>query len=592
MVAGRRPVLSLPWILVLWIMWALRGAEATNLGKKNKLCGLVRHDPIAACASGAVPAALVAAAACVATGSAVAAAARRPVQCEGFACGPMARRPAGSDAQAASSSAAHASPSLDYSDSKGVKRALAPTVRPRGRASFEKARAALATAEARRRARRELESDFYAKTSAGPRAARLKLMTKLGRGAATPFEIIPVTKEVISDIAAALKAGGYRSADAYLALLKKEHLTAGHTWGEVLGSAMADATRSVRRGVGPPRHANDFEMSELAAISVGARATAGGPDGPRDVGVCMALWMLRGLEAASLLGCQAEVLEGRGLARLNLGPTKTDPAGRGALRTLRCACADAAAHESTPVDLCPVAALERILARRVEGGLGADDLLFAGRKGRATTALGVKETFSALLKREVTEHSFRRAGAKYYAVCGVSEAHIMFHGRWGSAAVRRYIGEALAGQTTDAVMHAAKAACNPAVPRSVANAPFSELAKILERVEAIAKKAVHAETGELLKKAAAVARETVLAHSSSAEARWLAAEEAKFGGVRPVGSGGRGLAHRVAIGGSSVPSELWTSACGWNFGRAPHVRTSIDAVSCKKCCEWAPCFGP
>ena len=156
-----------------------------------------------------------------------------------------------------------------------------------------------------------------------------------------------------------------------------------------------------------------------------------------------------------------------------------------------------------------------------------------------------------------------------------------------AAQVRRYIGEALAGQTTEAVMLAAKAACNPAVPRKVAGASFGDLASILEQVDATAKKALRSETCELLKRAAAVARETVLAHASQLEADWLAAEEARAGGVRPVGSSGRGLTHRVAIGGAAVPSELWTTACGWNFGRAPHVRESIEVVTCKKCIEWA-----
>ena len=572
-------------MLLLWMVWCVLNADATR-NEKRKLCGLVQHNPLGSTASSSSATGLVGTAlVSVATVGAVAAAGRQAGLREGFACGPLAGKPC--SRFESKEPVEIVRPELDLCDKKGVRRPLAPVVRAKAKASFSRARAALASADARAAARKALEEDFYARTSTGPRAARWKGMLELGRGAAPPFELLPVTTQKLFDIAAALKAGSYRSADAYLGILKKEHLIAGHPWTENLGTAMADAVRSVKRGIGPSGHAGDFDLSELAAIQGGSVTCTGGPEVPRETGICMALWMLRGLEAASLLGCQAEILEGRGLARLNLGPTKTDTAGRGALRTLRCACADEVSHALAPMELCPVAALEKVLAVRRARGRGVDDLLFGGQAGQATTASGISNTFSALLAKDVTEHSFRRAGAQYFARCGVSEAHIMFHGRWGSAAVRRYIGEALAGQTTDAVMRATRAESNPTVPRQLAGAAFGEVAELLRQVGETAKDALQRESGVLLQKAAEAARAIVLAHSSEVEAEWLALGGVQLGGVRSAGSCGRGATHRVALGDPAVPSVLWTTSCGWNFGRGPHLRTGTASVTCKKCLEWA-----
>ena len=52
-----------------------------------------------------------------------------------------------------------------------------------------------------------------------------------------------------------------------------------------------------------------------------------------ETGICMALWLLRGNEAAALLAEQAFVELGVA-AFLNLGPTKMDPTGSQAPRRL------------------------------------------------------------------------------------------------------------------------------------------------------------------------------------------------------------------------------------------------------------------
>ena len=65
------------------------------------------------------------------------------------------------------------------------------------------------------------------------------------------------------------------------------------------------------------------------------------------------------------------------------------------------------------------------------------------------------ETYSSLLGLEVTEHSFRREGAQFYTRHGVTEAIVMYIGRWGSSAVKRYIEDAIASLASLAARDAA-----------------------------------------------------------------------------------------------------------------------------------------
>ena len=156
--------------------------------------------------------------------------------------------------------------------------------------------------------------------------------------------------------------------------------------------------------------------------------------------------------------------------------------------------------------------------------------------------------------------------------------------------MKRYIGEALAGQTMDAVRRATRATADPTTSKHLEGVAFGEVAELLRLVKRTAKESLQSETAELLQKAAEAARAAVRAHTSEIEAEWLAAESERVGRVRSIGKGGRGATHRVALGDPAVPSEFWTTTCGWNFGRAQHVRTGTANLTCKRCLEWAdPC---
>ena len=270
-----------------------------------------------------------------------------------------------------------------------------------------------------RKARRDLQEDVYSNSARRSRTARIDTLKALG-DAIDPVGLLPLSVDMLFGVAAALKAGGYRSGPAYLYLAKQFHIQHGNSWTPDLELCLHDAARSVRRGLAPCKLANSFGLEKLASISTSTVAvTDGGPLAILETGICMALWMWHGIEAASILAEQASIEPGVA-AHVSLGPTKVDPAGAQALRKLIWACPTTEATSATcmrPDDefcgLCPVLAISRAMAARTQAGFSPKYQLFPQRSGEATSAIGVREAFSELLETPISEHSFRRKGSSF-----------------------------------------------------------------------------------------------------------------------------------------------------------------------------------
>jgi hypothetical protein len=469
-------------------------------------------------------------------------------------------------------------------DTLSVKRANAPEVKARTVGNFAKARMAISSKMAAKLAVDGLRSDVYAKTSKDPRQRKLRTLEKLGKAADPPFALLPLTRESLEVLAAALKSGGYRTGGAYLQIAKKEHILAGHTWSMALGVSLRDAERSIIRGIGPPQHATDFKLEELAQMDSEAEPKKDGPIRPVDVGICMALWMLRGIEAASLLGEQVQINAMRTAAAIDLGPTKEDVEGRGVRRTLLCACCPE--NKGTGMkDACPVHALARVMDARAKLSLTEKHPLFPQKSGEASTAKGVYTTFSSLVGANVTEHSFRRAGAQYYARRGVAVVIIQFIGRWGSATVYRYIDEALDTSARHAARTAASFAPLPVHPTAITSRTDSA-ALILKELDNAGKgmEVVNA----IVDRAVKAAQTAVEEGCKELELKFSTIASKSVGAVKPVGrAAARAQIHVIALGDTCYTTDLWTTACGWRFGNSPHVRVSMNEVSCASCIRYA-----
>ena len=100
-------------------------------------------------------------------------------------------------------------------DVPGVRRDTAPPLRPYARGALEEARS------------KKLRSDVYAATSRRMRGS-IKTLRRLT--AEATVDLVPVTIASTKLLAAALKAGSYRSATAYLAIWKQLHVKSWHPW--------------------------------------------------------------------------------------------------------------------------------------------------------------------------------------------------------------------------------------------------------------------------------------------------------------------------------------------------------------------------
>jgi hypothetical protein len=223
---------------------------------------------------------------------------------------------------------------------------------------------------------------------------------------------------------------------------------------------------------------------------------------------------------------------------------------------------------------CPVHALIDLLAARKSLGLGPKHSLMCSVTGQCVSAaLTIASLRRVTGDKKATEHSMRRAGAQHYARMGVMLYIIQFLGRWGSAAVERYVGNAfvdiaaaasLGGGTP--LLHSL-ANCRKAVgsASSGSSGGGGDVGATADKFDAWWKMA----SSKLSEQAA------------TWQKSWQAAQDRAHGGV--CRAGGRGRVHRVIIGDPIFPLKAWATKCGWHFGTSTHMRVSSDDISCLRC---------
>jgi hypothetical protein len=475
---------------------------------------------------------------------------------------------------------------LDLDDSSGagcgsgvdvlsVKRKLAPFALARRRGAIAVALESARPGSASRAVGR-LSSGFYAKTSDGPRKAQLATVARILRSAG--FQCTPLSLKSLEVLAAALKDAGYRSAKNYLFRAKQAHVRAGFEWSVQLEDLMAQCVRSVTRGLGAVHVASAFALGAVGAakalaVDPSRAVIKGGMIAPFDAVIVASSWMMRGLEAATVLGEQVFIAKDESKATIELGPTKMNPGGRECPRSLVCACTGtfgARARNS----LCPVHALVDLLAARAALGLDPKHCLLCSESGHSvSSAVTIASLRLVTGDALATEHSMRRAGAQHYARSGVMLYIIQFLGRWGSAVVERYVGNAFID-----VAAAASLGGGGALQHSLAScvSSLSSGGGSSSDVGAVGNNT--AEKFEAWWKLAScrLSEQAVVWHKS-----WMEAQDSACGGVRL--ASGRGRVHLVTVGDLVFPLVLWSTRCGWLFGSAPHVRVGRDEVSCLRC---------
>ena len=153
----------------------------------------------------------------------------------------------------------------------------------------------------------------------------------------SPF---PLTIEKIRCVSACFKDAGYRSYPNYLTRAKDQHLEDGFLWSDALDRMARRATRSVRRGIGPPCGAAPLDLHTFPAQLVDNPAAKFTP--PDDPGlpvnvlalvIMASLFMLREIEVAALRVKDVVVNTASCTVTLFLAVSKTDPTARGCYRS-------------------------------------------------------------------------------------------------------------------------------------------------------------------------------------------------------------------------------------------------------------------
>lgn len=177
---------------------------------------------------------------------------------------------------------------------------LAAGAHPEGKkGSFAKA---LEVARCKNRlgqALKDLNKGFWTSSTAAVKKSRREEVLKLAREVSGRREVLPLDRQTVEHVAAALKAGGLASADQYLNELKLLHVEAGYCLEAWLSRTFQLCKKSVARERGPVRRAPEVDLDELPAegwdrlqdlaVPLGAWAYAWG-----------VAWMLREIELSKV----------------------------------------------------------------------------------------------------------------------------------------------------------------------------------------------------------------------------------------------------------------------------------------------------
>ena len=299
----------------------------------------------------------------------------------------------------------------------------------------------------------ELIKDVTASSASSSRATQLRTWHDMHRkwmGTTTPT--FPITVDSLTGVASLFKAAKYRSFGNYHSAAKNEHIRLGFEWTQQLALCAKECSRSVNRGIGPPKQAGVLDLQKVVALGWKHEPIVeGGPCSPIHMFCVGALWLTRELEISSALACHwtRTVNEVTWL----LPVSKTDTTALGAERSLGCLCQDGNL-------LCPYhLAFEHLTflySRFCEGSkpwLRPGLPLFPNRDGGFVSKDKVVQTIVLIaqaLQQPVTDefgrnifggHSMRVSGARHYAGLGLELFKLQVLARWTSPVILRYVAE-------------------------------------------------------------------------------------------------------------------------------------------------------
>ena len=281
----------------------------------------------------------------------------------------------------------------------------------------------------------ELRRDFWPNSSSKAREAKRDLVRRLAQQVGGEFWSPPLNGEVIVGVAAALKKAKLKSAAALLNDLKLWHVEEGHEIQEWMGRLLSLAKKSVTRGLGPAKRANEVKLASIGAMTWLESKAIGKVKAPMLAFAWASVWMLRCAELVKVKKKHIAVSEKEKTISLTIPISKMDQKGMGVRRTLMC-CGRSPCGRS-----CAWGLWWRIAnATRVQSG---ESFLFSLEEEREIKPNMMVEAWKQLFGRGASGHSARRSGAMMYVRAGLPLQEIAFLGRWKSNVVLTYAEEAL-----------------------------------------------------------------------------------------------------------------------------------------------------
>ena len=451
-------------------------------------------------------------------------------------------------------------------------RSDAPLVKPYARADRQRAHEVASSSSLLSDAVSSLRHDAVANSARKSRQSLLATWVSLHSACCPDTPTFPLLPESIEKVAAALKAGGYRSVRNYLSRAKDEHLAHGHHWDDLLARSSRLAVRACERGQGPPSRQVPFDLGlafEKSSSSL-EPLVSGGPLGFKNLVVIGCFHMLREIELSTSLARSLFVDLDRMEETLHLPTSKTDHLALGVWRSWGCVCAGLPSPAPCPYHAA--ISQRRLLLDRfaVEGELPVDLPLFPSCSGHTTSKAAVVASLRAWLSASGLSldnlptggHSFRVTGAQLLAKAGIDTDTIMIAARWTSSAVLKYIREAPLKALTQ--RYASQLATGV---RS--NLPLDVISSLEARLVAI--------------EAHVVAGSTITSSATGSRCSTATQVDASI-----VVNNASGVVHRMSSSELDEPG-LWRTLCGWRFAHSSHSRHLVPPCGAKRCVR---CFEP
>ena len=382
---------------------------------------------------------------------------------------------------------------------------------------------------------------FTPATVAAKNSRRKRVAEILEAVVATPF---PLSCESLTMLGTVLFDADIQSAAIYLHEAKLMHVELGHCWNDQLDAKFKNCKRALQRKTGPEKRASEFKPEDIpAGIWEAKSRTASSLARPAWSYAWATVWMLRAAEAAKVRAGDVTLCENSRSVVLHIRMSKTDQQARGVKRTLQCC-------RKTPCGrLCPYSLAERSLGEAKVNRPTAP--LFPSGSGNWVAQTDMVKAWSGTLAPAVTGHSARRSGAMRYTRQGMAVSDISFLGRWKSAAVYRYIEEAL--QEIPLNARCTQVSCES-----------REEPSILGPVTIPCGEKEGAATAQKLPGGEAMVQEGM----GEKEKLWVVSRHRRTCTTHVVGQ----AAWNIKI-------EQWSTLCGWNF-----ARKNVNAQVTK----WAP----